>query len=114
MKKTIKWLPIIMAIMMTMLMACAQENSSDNNSNNTQTGVVGKWKNTDDGLVIEFKNDGCLYKEDGSKLGEWTGHDNEGTIMISGNQFFNYTISGNNMTWISHDNNNMRDYYTRM
>ena len=113
MKNLMKCLSIIMVMIMLILAACTQENTSNNNDS-PQTGVLGKWENTDDGLVIEFKNDGCLYKEDGPKLGEWTGNDNEVTVMISGNQFFNYTISGNNMTWIFHDNNNMRDYYTRM
>ena len=105
-----------MAIMMTMLIACAQENTADNNSNNnsnnSSASIGEKWKRTD-GLIVGFKN-GNIYYEDGSLCGTYQGNDTQGELEVDdGRHWFNYTISGNSMTWT--DVNSYQTYYfTRM
>ena len=116
MKILMKFLSIIMAMTMMMLATCATDNSSDSNDS-VKTGVVGKWKDSAGG-IIEFRADGNVYDEYGSKIAEWTGNDVEGTVGFLQSDgrtwsLYNFSISGNNMTWSSYENANQRSYYTR-
>ena len=119
MKNLIKCLSISMAMMMLLLAACATDNSSNSGSDNAKTGVIGKWRESSGGGIIEFRADRNVYDESGSKIAEWTGNDLEGTVgFLQENgktwSLYNFTISGNNMTWSSQENANQRAYYTRV
>ena len=116
MKKIIKYLVVIMALIM-ILGACTQENTDNNNSNNAQTGVVGKWK-TAGGIVYDFASNGDISTSGNYYVsGSWYGNDIEGEIGLktsSGNwDDFYYTIQGNNMT-ITNTDSGVKEYLTRM
>ena len=111
MKNSMKYLSIIMVIIMMMLAACAQENTSDSGES-AKTGIVGKWKDTS-GNIAEFKSDGtCSYY---GCTGEWLGNDVSGRFSLSngGGDWF-YDVTGNNMTMTDTQDSSTKFYFTRM
>ena len=110
MNKSMKCLSIIMVMILMMLAACAQENTS-NSGESAKTGIVGKWKDTS-GNIAEFKSDGtCSYY---GSTGEWFGNDVSGRISFSNSGDWLYDISGNNMTMTDTQNISTKFYFARM
>ena len=103
-----KYLPIIVVMIMMMLAACAQENTSDSGES-AKTGIVGKWKDTSDGSIWEFKSNGTAdIPGTNVSRGEWTGNDEAGRVVMylkdsGGSVGYLYTVSGNNLTLTSED-----------
>ena len=114
MKNSMKYLPIIVVMIMMMLAACAQENTSDSGES-AKTGIVGKWKTTNGTWICEFKSDGTLSYQDGT-TGEWLGNDVSGELRIFGTDttYWYYQVSGNNMTMTNKEYDMDRIYFTRM
>ena len=127
MRNSMKFLSIIMVMITMILAACAQDNTSNNGSSNsgsTSTGVVGKWRQSVGGhdiVKFDFRADGYIYDvDDGTKVGGWQGNDIEGYLDLFGggklydeDKYFDYSISGNNMTLSAQDDNE-KLYLTRM
>ena len=114
MRNSMKILSIIMVMIMMMLAACAQDNTSNNGSSNsgsTSTGVVGRWKDTDN-FVYEFTSGNIIYM-DGSVYGRYYGNDAEGELLVNDIWFY-YTVSSNSMTWTKKNDSSVKEYLTRM
>ena len=120
MKNSMKCLSIIMVMIMMMLAACAQENTSDSGES-AKTGIVGKWKDTSDGSIWEFKSNGTAdIPGTNISSAEWTGNDEAGRVVMNfrddgGYASFSYHVTGYNLTITSEDYGVMEQYnFTRM
>ena len=103
-----------MAMMMLLLAACAQENTSGNGGS-TATGVVGKWKHSPLGFIAEFTSNGKMTTDNGVFSGLYYGNDEKGEIVLDNGDRYIYTISNNNnMTWSPKDNPSITEYFTRI
>ena len=117
MKNTMKCLSIIMVMILMMLAACAQENTS-NSGESANTGIVGKWKEGygDIGNVYEFKSDHTVYAE-GYNMGDWYGNDVSGQVNFNssnGTQSWTYELSGNSLTLTHKEDSTEKMYFTRI